>query len=225
MFLFPFAAHTFAAQQPPPSAQTKYVVDRIDTIGNRRIRTETLKAHMTLHTGDPYSVDAVQRDVQSLLTTGFFEDVPSEVEDSPHVPNGKIVIFVVQEKAIIASIDYQGIKSITESDIRTALKNQKVKLPVGDWFDQADLKRAVNVITQLLASHGYQSATVKPTYEGIASFGTVAIVFNIDEGPKTKSSPTTRKNTPAVSPVFGSAGFSLCPRVPHVPALHVGDLG
>ena len=186
MCLFLFAAHALAAQQPPPAARTKYVVDRIDIVGNRRIRTETLKAQMALHTGDPYSVEAAQRDVQSLLTTGFFEDVYLEAEDSPHVPNGKIVIFIVQEKPIIASIDYQGIQSIRESDIRTALKAHKVKLSVGDWFDQTDLKRAVNVITQLLASHGYQSATVKPTYELIASSGTVTIVFNIDEGPKTK---------------------------------------
>jgi outer membrane protein assembly factor BamA len=57
---------------------------------------------------------------------------------------------------------------------------------VGDWFDQTDLKRAVNVITQLLASNGYRSTTVKPTYQRIASSGTVTIVFDIDEGPKTK---------------------------------------
>ena len=184
--MFLFAAHALTAQQPPPAAKTKYIVERLEILGNRRVETDLIRDRISSTPGEPYSVEAVQRDVQSLLTTGFFEDVHSEVEDSPHVPNGKIVIFIVQEKPIIASIDYKGLKSITESDIRTTLKNQKIKLSAGDWFDQTDLKRAVNVITQLLASHGDQSATVKPTYEGIASSGTVAIVFNIDEGPKTK---------------------------------------
>jgi outer membrane protein assembly factor BamA len=35
-----------------------------------------------------------------------------------------------------------------------------------------------------LASHGFQSATVKPTYERIPASNTVALVFDIDEGPK-----------------------------------------
>ena len=186
MCLFLFAAHALAAQQSPPAAKTKYVVDRLDLVGNRRVETDAIRARISSNPGEPYSVEAVQRDVQSLWKMGCFDDIRSEVEDSPSQPNGKIVIFIVQEKPIIASINYQGIQSIRESDIRTALKNRKGKLSVGDWFDKSDLKRAVNVITQLLASHGYQSATVKPTYEGIASSGTVTIVFNIDEGPKTK---------------------------------------
>jgi outer membrane protein insertion porin family len=186
MWLFLFAGQVLAAQQPSPAAKTEYIIERIDLVGNRRLRAETLWAQMTVHPGDPYSVEAAQREVRSLWNTGFFDDVRSDVVDSPSCPNGKIVIFIVQEKPIIASIDYKGIKSITESDIRAALKRQKVKLSVGDWFDQTDLKRAVNVITQLLASHGYQSTAVKPTYQGIASSGTVTIVFDIDEGPKTK---------------------------------------
>jgi outer membrane protein insertion porin family len=180
------AAHALAAQQPPPAAQTKYVVDRLDLVGNRRVETDSIRARISSSPGNPYSVEAIQRDVQSLWKMGFFDDVHSEVEDSPSQPNGKIVIFIVQEKPIIATIDYKGLRSIRESDIRAALKHQKVKLSVGDWFDQTDLKRAVNVITQLLASNGYRSTTVKPTYQRIASSGTVTIVFDIDEGPKTK---------------------------------------
>jgi outer membrane protein assembly factor BamA len=94
------------------------------------------------------------------------------------------VIFIVREKLIVASIDYTGIKSISESDIRAALKNQKVELPVGSLFDQPTMKRATAVISKLLASHGLQSATVKPTYERIPCSNTVALGFNIDEGPK-----------------------------------------
>jgi outer membrane protein insertion porin family len=186
--LFPFATQVLAAQQPPENAETKYIVERLNIIGNRRVETATIRARISSNPGDPYSVEAVQRDVQSLLNTGFFDDVRSEVEDSPHVPNGKIVIFTVREKPIVANIEYQGIKSITESNIRAAWKDQKVEFSVGSWFDQTKLKHAAAVISQLLASHGYQSATVKPTYERIASSGTVTVVFNIDEGPRTQKS-------------------------------------
>jgi outer membrane protein insertion porin family len=176
-------AQALAAQQPPQAAQTKYIVERLDLVGNRSVRTDTLRALISLNPGDPYSVEAVRRDVRSLWNTGF-DDVRSEVQDSPDRPDAKIVTFIVREKPIVASIDYTGIKSISESDIRAALKNQKVELPVGSLFDQPTMKRATPVISKLLASHGLQSATVKPGYERIPCSNTVALGFNIDEGPK-----------------------------------------
>jgi outer membrane protein insertion porin family len=75
-----------------------------------------------LNPGDPFSVEAVRRDVRSLWNTGFFDDVRSEAQDSLDRPDAKIVIFIVREKPIVASVDYTGIKSISESDIRAALK-------------------------------------------------------------------------------------------------------
>jgi outer membrane protein insertion porin family len=181
--LFLPVTQALAAQQPPPAVQTKYIVERLDLVGNRSARTDTLRALISLNPGDPFSVEAVRRDVRSLWNTGF-DDVRSEVQDIPDRPDAKIVTFIVREKPIVASIDYTGIKSIGESDIRAALKNQKVELPTGSLFDQPTMKHATAVISKLLASHGLQSATVKPSYERIPCSNTVALGFNIDEGPK-----------------------------------------
>jgi outer membrane protein insertion porin family len=186
--LFLFAAQTFAAQQPGEHGHTKYVIERIDLIGNRSVRSDPLLALVRPHLGAPYSVDAVRRDVRALWNTGFFDDVRSEVEDSPSMPNGKIVIFIVSEKPTIGRIEYKGIKSITESDILNAFKDERVGLSEGSWFDRAKLKHAVVVISELLAAHGHQFATVKPTYEQNPSTNTVTLVFNIDEGPKAQKS-------------------------------------
>jgi outer membrane protein assembly factor BamA len=110
------------------------------------------------------------------------DDVRSEVEDIPDRPNKKTVIFIIGEKPIVASIDYQGIKSITESGILAAWKDQKVALSVGSWFDETKAKRAATVISKLLASHGHPSASMNPTYERMPSSSTVTLVCNIDEG-------------------------------------------
>jgi outer membrane protein insertion porin family len=182
--LFLFATQAPSAQQPPENARTNYTVERLNITGNRRVETYTIRARISANPGDHYSVEAVQRDVQSLLNTGFFDDVRSEVEDSPSRPNEKIVMFIVKEKPLIASVDYKGIESISESNILAAFKDHKVDLAVGSWFDQTKLKRAAAVIGQLLASHGHPSATVNPTFERIPSRNTVTLVFNIDEGPK-----------------------------------------
>ena len=67
-----------------------------------------------------------------------------------------------------------------------AFKQKKVGLSVESQFDPTKIKRAEVVLKELLAAHGRQFATVKPTYERIAATNAVKLVFNIDEGPKVK---------------------------------------
>jgi outer membrane protein insertion porin family len=186
--LFLFAAQALAAQQPQGNSQTKYVIERLDLVGNRSIRTERILARISSRPGKPYRVEVARRDVRNLWDMQLFDDVRLEVEDSPDLPNGKIVVFIVSERPIIDRIEYNGIKSITESDILNAFKDERIGLTVGSLFDRAKLKRAVVAISELLAAHGHQFATVKPTYEPNPSSNTVTLVFNIDEGPRAQKS-------------------------------------
>jgi len=162
------------------------VIEKIEFIGNRRIQRDTLLARIFSRPGDPYTPEAVRRDFQALWNTQFFEDVRLEVEDSANEPNAKLLVFYVTERPIIRRIEYKGNKSITESDILDAFKEKKVGLSVESQFDPTKIKRAEVVIKGLLAEHGRQFATVKPTYERIAATNAVKLVFNIDEGPKVK---------------------------------------
>ena len=187
------------AQQPQENPGTQYVVERIEFIGNRRIQSGTLRARIFTRPGDPYSVDAVRRDFQALWNTQFFEDIRLEVEDSPDQPNAKIVVFYLTERPVIRRIEYKGNKSVTESDILDAFKDKKVGLSVESQFDPTKIKRAEVVIKSLLAAHGRQFATVKPTYEKIAATNAVKLVFNIDEGPKVKVGKIIIKGNKAFS--------------------------
>jgi outer membrane protein insertion porin family len=193
-------AQGLSAQQPSDSnAPQQYVIERIEFIGLRRIQRDTLLARIFSRPGDPYNPEALRRDFQALWNTQFFEDIRLEVEDSPDQPNGKIVLFYVTERPIIRRIEYKGNKSITESDILDAFKDKKVGLSVESQFDPTKIKHAEVVIKELLAEHGRQFATVKPTYERIAATNAVKLVFNIDEGPKVKVGTIT---------VVGNKAFS-----------------
>jgi outer membrane protein insertion porin family len=181
-------ARAVAAQQSQQSAATHYVIERIEVLGNRRVQSATVRARISSKPGDPYSPEAVQRDAQALRDTGFFAQVRLEVEDSPDQPNGKIVVFYLMERPIIRRIEYKGIRSITEGDLLQAFKQENVRLSVETYFDQAQVSRAATVIRDLLAAHGHPSASVKISYERIPRTTAVAILFTVDEGPKTKSS-------------------------------------
>jgi outer membrane protein insertion porin family len=161
-------------------------VERIEFQGNRRIRSETLRARIFSRPGDPVNDDALRRDFHALWNTQYFEDIRLEVEDSADKPNQKIIVFYVTERPIVRRIEYKGNKSVSESDILDRFKDRKVGLSIESQFDPTRIKKAEVVLKELLAEHGRQFATVKPTYERLPGTNAVKLTFNIDEGPKVK---------------------------------------
>ncbi len=179
---------TQQAKQPAkaPTNDGSAYIERIDFVGNRRIRKDTLQARIFSRDGDPYNEETLKRDFQALWNTQYFEDVKMQVEDSPDKPNAKIIIFEVKERPVIRRIRYEGIHSVSESDILDRFKEKKVGLTVESQFDPTRIKKAEVVLKELLGEHGRQFATVTPQYERIASSNAVILVFKIDEGPKVK---------------------------------------
>jgi outer membrane protein insertion porin family len=176
----------FAWRAPQNSPSQPSVIERIDFIGNRRVRNDTLIARIFSRKGDAYSEETLRRDFQALWNTQFFEDVKLRVEDSADQANAKIIIFEVKERPIIRRIRYENIHSISESDILDRFKERKVGLTVESQFDPTKIKKAEVVIKDLLGEHGRQFAKVTPQYERIASSNAVILIFRVDEGPKVK---------------------------------------
>ena len=180
----PSSPQAAPAQQQAPTQQ--FVIDNIEFIGNRRVRTDTLLARIFSRKGDPYNEETLRRDFQALWNTQFFEDVKLRVEDSAQHPNGKVILFEVKERPQIRRIRYEGNHSVSESDILDRLKERKVGLSVESQFDPTKIKKAQVVIKELLGEHGRQFAKVTPQYERIASSNAVILVFKVEEGPKVK---------------------------------------
>jgi outer membrane protein insertion porin family len=177
---------SFGRSEPQAASQQPATIERIEFLGNRRVRNDTLKARIFSRENDAYNEETLRRDFQALWNTQFFEDVKLRVEDSPDKPNAKIIIFEVKERPVIRRIRYDNIHSISESDILDRFKERKVGLTVESQFDPTKIKKAEVVIKELLGEHGHQFATVTPEYERIASSNAVILVFKVNEGPKVK---------------------------------------
>jgi outer membrane protein insertion porin family len=177
---------TSGAASQQPSEKPQVVIARIDFTGNRRIRTDTLKARIFSREGDIYNEETLRRDFQALWNTQFFEDVKLRVENSPERPDARIIVFEVKERPVIRRIRYDGIHSVSESDILDRFKERKVGLTVESQFDPTRIKKAEVVLRELLGEHGRQFAKVTPQYERIASSNAVILVFKVEEGPKVK---------------------------------------
>jgi len=179
----------YLGAEPHPQSnptQAQEFIERIEWEGLRRIRRDTVNARIFSRVNDPYNEETLRRDFQALWNTQFFEDVKLRVEDSPDKPGGKLIFWEVKERPVIRRIRYDGIKSISESDILDRFKEKKVGLTVESQFDPTRIKKAEVVLKELLGEHGRQFATVTPQYERIASSNAVILVFKINEGPKVK---------------------------------------
>jgi outer membrane protein insertion porin family len=178
------SANSASQAQETQATQNPYTIERIDFVGNRRIRRDVLQARIFSHAGDPLSPSALDRDYHALWNTNYFDDVQLSIEDSPSDPTRKIVIFTVKERPTIRRILYKGQKSISESDILDALKDRKVGLTQDSPYDPTKVKKAEVVIRDLLSDHGHQFAVIKVSRENVAATNSVILTFNIDEGAK-----------------------------------------
>src|SRR5215470_1682186 len=99
------------AQQTPPPQQ---IVENVDIIGNRRLRKDDILYYIQTRPGDPYSVDQVQRDYQTLLSLTFFDKTATRVlvENGPR--GGVNIIFEVKELPIIRDLTFEGLHSVQE---------------------------------------------------------------------------------------------------------------
>src|SRR5260370_1001869 len=149
-----------AAQRQAAAQQQQFVIDRIEFLGNRRVRSDTLKARIFSREGDNYNEETLRRDFQALWNTQFFEDVRLRVEDSPNRASGKIIIFDVKERPQIRRIRYDGIHSVSESDILDRFKERKVGLSVESQFDPTKINKPPLFLKEFLRQHRPHLPTV-----------------------------------------------------------------
>ncbi|ABF39253.1 surface antigen (D15) [Candidatus Koribacter versatilis Ellin345] len=162
-------------------AQEGVIVD-IRVHGNRRIPADTVKSRMFTHAGDVYDQSSLERDFNALWNAGYFDDLRLEREQTD---KGWIIHVYVKEKPTIREIKYEGLNSVTQSDVLDKFKERKVGLSQESQYDPTRVKRAEVVLKELLASHGRQFATIRTEVRPIPP-AAVSITFVVKEGPKVK---------------------------------------
>jgi len=167
--------------------QTLQVVDpdrieAVDIRNNRNIPSDTIKYNIRTKAGDTFNIDQIRNDMRQLMSMGFFDDVAPFEEEGRR---GKIIVFYVKEKPTVRSIEYKGNTSVTRSEILEKLREKKVGLSQESRYDPTRVKKAETVIKEMLAEKGRQHATVEVTKEDLPP-NSVALTFNIKEGPKVK---------------------------------------
>ena len=158
------------------------VIQDIRIHGNRRIPAETVKQRMFTKPGDVYDQAALERDFNALWNAGYFDDLRIEREQTD---KGWLIHIYVKEKPTIREIKYEGLNSVTQSDVLDKFKERKVGLSQESQYDPTRVKKAEVVLKDLLAAHGRQFATIRTEVHPIPP-AAVSVTFVVKEGPKVK---------------------------------------
>src|SRR5256714_5602435 len=178
---FSLARPTYA-QTPQP--QTR-LVESVDIIGNRRLRKDDILYYIQTRAGDTYNEAQVQRDLQAILALGFFDKVDTRVtiEDGPR--GGVLVTFYVKELPIIRDIQFEGLHSVSESDVLKAFRERRVGVSKEAIQDPVKIKNAERVLKELLAAKGHPNAVVSANIEAVSATSS-AITFVVNEGARVR---------------------------------------
>jgi outer membrane protein insertion porin family len=161
------------------------LVENVDVIGNRRLRKDDIIYYITTRPGDPYNPAQVARDLETILALGFFDKVGTRVTEEVGPRGGVNVTFIVVELPIIRDIQFEGLSSVSESDVLKTFRERRVGVSKEAIEDPVKIRNATRVLKELLAAKGHPNATITPTIEHISATSD-AITFVIKEGPRVR---------------------------------------
>lgn len=166
------------------AAVPQQLVEEVDVTGNRRQRKEDILYFVQTKPGDPFDPQAVQRDLVTLLGLPFFDKTETRVTTQAGA-RGVIILFSVRELPVIRDITFSGLKSVPESDVLKAFRENRIGVSKEAVFDPVKVNNARRVIRELLAARGHPNAEVVIRDDEV-SLTSVALTFEIREGERVR---------------------------------------
>jgi len=158
------------------------IIEKIVVDGNVRISTQALLSQIDVKEGAPYDEEALRKEFQRLWDLNLFDNIALEVRQGE---KGKIVLWHVTDKPLVADVEYKDVKAFTATQIEERLADQKADIKRGSPLDYTRIRKAQETIEMLLGQKGYLDAEVKVEVKEVAP-GQEAITFKARQGGKTK---------------------------------------
>ncbi len=156
----------------PAWAVEPFTLRDIRVEGLQRTDAGTVFASLPFRIGDTYNDEKGAAALRALFATGLFKDVRIEVD------NG-VVIVIVEERPIITSIDFVGLKEFEKDVLVKALKDTGIG--EGLPFDRALADRAEQELKRQYLTRSLYGAEVVTTTTP-RERNRVAVTFTITEG-------------------------------------------
>ena len=155
------------------------VVKKINISGNSRVNEETVKIYGGIKINEDYTEQDLNRILNDLFSTNFFEDV--QIELSNNILNIKLI-----EHPVINQLIIIGEPSSKYKERISALIQSKEK----DSYIKNYITKDIDTIKQLYASAGYNFTEVDVKVRKIDNLN-LDLIFEIEKGKETRISKIT----------------------------------
>jgi outer membrane protein insertion porin family len=183
----PARAQDPQAQEPQaqaPQAVNGLTIESIEFKGLKALSDDTLRYYLGLEPGQPLDEEALNRNIKQLWDRNLVDDVA--VESVP-TPAGVRLVITVSERPTLRSIEYEGLKRISKTDLQDKMTTQRVRVHEGEPLSLGELQRVKTLIEEMYGEKGYRFATAQYTVEDVGP-NEKKVVFTVDEGNRVRIS-------------------------------------
>ena len=161
-----------AVASPAAFAVAPFVLKDIRIEGLQRTDPGTVFGALPFRIGDTYDDEKGAAALRALFATGLFKDVRIEIE-------GPTAVVIIEERAIVASVNFVGLKEFDKEPLTKSLKDAGIG--EGLPFDKALIDRAEQEIKRQYLSRSLYGAEVVTTVTPIER-NRVNVTFTMTEG-------------------------------------------
>ncbi len=140
--------------------------------GIQRSDAGTVFASLPFRVGDTYTDEKGSAALRALFATGLFKDVRLEIDDG-------VVVVIVEERPVIANIDFRGLKEFDKDTLTKSLKD--FGIGEGLPFDKALADRAEQELKRQYLTRSLYGAEVVTTVTP-QERNRVNVTFTVTEG-------------------------------------------
>ena len=142
---------------------------------------DSVNFYLGVELGGTYDAAALNDSVHELWNRNLIEDISVEAERSA---DGVALVITIVERPTLRSIEYQGIKRLSRTDINEEITRNQLRVREGDPVNLGELRRLKRLIEELYAEKGFRLADASYRLEPIENDRRV--IFTIDEGDKVR---------------------------------------
>jgi outer membrane protein insertion porin family len=171
------AGAVLAQQNTAPLAMVEpFTIKDIRVEGLQRTDAGTVFAALPFRIGDTYTTDKGAAALRALFATGLFKDVRIDIE-------GGVAVVIVEERPVIANIDFVGMKEFEKDALTKSLKD--FGIGEGLPFDKSLADRAEQELKRQYLTRSLYGAEVVTTVTP-QERNRVNVTFTITEGSPAK---------------------------------------
>jgi outer membrane protein insertion porin family len=139
---------------PPPATSSSegelargLPIVSIDVAGSRRVTKDDVKSYLRERVGQPFSPEALSKDVRELWASGFFDDIEADLD---RTDAGVAIRFTVRERPNVSIVDFDGNEEIDDEDLKEA-----IEIKENTVLSHPAIQRSTQKIRDLYAEKGY----------------------------------------------------------------------